>query len=68
MLGNAISLIKLLLLPPIGLLVLVAVGLVGSNRKTGLPIAAVSLVLLFILSLPIVENKLARETELPVMV
>ncbi len=63
MLGTVISLIKLLLLPPIGLLILLAAGLVCYKRKAGFSMAAVSLLLLFILSLPFVENKLAQYWE-----
>lgn len=58
-----ISLIKSLLLPPAGLLILAMAGLFFYKRKAGLPVVAVSLSLLLILSLPIVENKFAQYWE-----
>lgn len=60
MLVIILSILKSLLLPPIGLLLLAMLGLAFHKRKAGLPLARVSLLLLLILSLPFVVNKLAR--------
>lgn len=58
-----ISIIKSLLLPPVGLILLALVGVAFYKRKAGLRVATVSLLMLLILSLPIVVNKLAQYWE-----
>lgn len=57
------AIVKSFLLPPLGLVVLAAIGAIFYKRRAGLLVVAVSLLLLLILSLPIVENKLALHWE-----
>ncbi|WP_446808325.1 YdcF family protein [Methylomonas sp. 2BW1-5-20] len=56
----AIYIIKLLLLPPASLVILALIGVLFSKRKWGKRMAIVCLTLLWLLSLPIVVNQLAR--------
>ncbi len=56
---SAIYFIKLLLLPPASLLLMALTGLLLHKRRAGLPLTAVSLLLLTAFSLPIVAEAIA---------
>lgn len=55
-----IAMLKLLLLPPVSLLTLATAGMLLGKRKWGKVMAVVCLTLLWLLSLPVVVNQLAR--------
>ena len=59
-----VYILKYLILPPTSLLILAIIGLLNRKQRYGLLLLSVSLLLLFLLSLPVVVNQWAHRLEL----